>query len=132
MGYVIAILIIYFSLYLLWPRIKRWLARRAQKIMMNRMEDMMRSAAGMPPRDKKQQRRRREHTPDTEWSAPPRRPRTSRRGEPKIPKEYAVDVEYTEYKEFTSSTTILDDGNEISWHQENQVSDVEWVEVKEK
>lgn len=132
MGYVIAILIIYFSLWLLWPYIKRWLARRAQKIMMNRMEDMMRSAAGMPPRDKRQQRRRREHTGDTEWSEAPRRARTFHRGEPKIPKEYAVDVEYTEYKDFGTSTTILDDGNEISWHQENQVSDVEWIEVKDK
>lgn len=132
MGYVIAILIICFSLPLLWPYIKQWLVRRAQKIMMNRMEDMMRSAAGMPPRDKRQQRRRREHTGDTEWSEAPRRARTFRRGEPKIPKEYAVDVEYTEYKDFGTSTTILDDGNEISWHQENQVSDVEWIEVKDK
>ncbi len=53
---------------------------------------------------------------------------------PIIPPEYAQDVEYTETRTY-SSDTIIDkdkDGGHTRLQAESQVSDVEWVEIKDK
>lgn len=71
-------------------------------------------------------------------SAGSRNPRRGRKGakrdESIIPKEYAEDVEYVEIKEFTRvrEEEISADGKTKRVYTESQVSDAEWVEIKEK
>lgn len=52
-----------------------------------------------------------------------------RSDEPIIPKEYAVDVEFTEVKEY-SSDRFSASGEKMESYRESQVSDVEWEEIK--
>lgn len=120
---------------LCWPLIKKWTAR----FVANRTEDYIRKATGMPPRPgsreaKKQARR--DNTGARQQSTSSRSSRTSRstggrRTGPIIPKEYAVDVEFTETIDY-SETVIASDGRRTSAYSyhESQVSDVEWEEVK--
>ncbi len=106
--------------------------------MQHRAEDYLRRSMNMPPRpgsreDKKRKRQQRENpTPRSR-----QRRQQASAGEPLIPKEYAEDVEYVEIKDY-SETTIVEgtvskgkrkDSTE-NIRIENQVSDVEWVEVK--
>lgn len=55
-----------------------------------------------------------------------------RRRESVIPKEYAEDVEFVEIKEFTSVKEAYGPEKGKTIVTESQVSDAEWVEIKEK
>lgn len=121
---------------LLWPTVSRWIRAWVMRKVQAKTEDYLRSAMGMPPRDTGRNNRRKRRAEDP--AASRARPgATRRRGvrEPLIPKEYAVDVEYTEIKSYSSDTVIAPDRDQtdkIRIRQESQVSDAEWVEIKPK
>lgn len=135
-------IIILFIIFLLCRRwIYPWLAKRAQ----NRMEDYFRKAMGMPSR-KEEQKMRRNYADDNK-----RNSRSSRRknhnskhpnsDEPIIPKEYAVDVEFTEIKEFSQSEIPDPPKNKSYWskfssstsvHIDSQVEDADFTEIKDE
>ena len=48
-----------------------------------------------------------------------------------IPRDYAEDVEDVEIKEFSSKESVTADGEGIKYKLQEQVSDVEWVEIKD-
>lgn len=92
----------------------------------------MRNAMGMPPRDKSRQSSRqtsssgRSHYRGASTGQKRRQPS----GGPVIPKEYAEDVEYTEIRSYSEDTVIADDGGELHYASESQVSDAEILEIK--
>lgn len=51
---------------------------------------------------------------------------------PIIPPGYAQDVEYTETRTYASDTTVREDASGTTVTVEEQVSDVEFVEIKEQ
>ena len=125
-----------------WPWISRWL----RGYMARRAEDYLRRATGMPPRpgsreEKRQQRATRQNAAGTGNSSSnsyySRRSRSQKRAsrnpnEPIIPKEYAEDVEFVETKSYTETTIGETTGRNARQYAESQVSDVEFVEIKEK
>lgn len=124
------LLIIIFALWLLWPRIRngitRWILSRIQKQAFRYMHD----AAGVPPGDEKPREKKRRSSRRTSDQS---RPHTTPRSGPIIPKEYAVDAEFVEIHEYSSSTVIGEDthtGQTREWH-ESQVTDAEWVEIRD-
>lgn len=124
------LLIICIVLFLLWPTIKKWLAR----YMAHKTEDFIRSATGMPPRDKGRGRGSSapggaSYSREGRQRGPRRDPRQS--AEPIIPREYAEDVEFVESVEY-SETRIREDYADGSRRvvTESQVSDAEYVEIK--
>lgn len=124
------ILIIIFTLWLLWPRIRAFITRWALSRIQKRAFRYMRDAAGMPPEDEKprQKKRRSSHR-----SSDRPRPNAPAHPGPIIPKEYAVDAEFVEIHEYSSSTVIGEDprtGQTREWH-ESQVTDAEWVEIRD-
>lgn len=132
-------IIILLSLILIWmifgDRIKAWSQRR----MVDKMEDMFRQSMGMPTA-KEERRHRKQAEKEARRNNGFTRPssgsqsRDPFRQKPDsiLPKEYAEDVEFTEYKEYSSSTTIKseDSGTETEIKVESQVSDVEFTEIK--
>ncbi len=125
------ILIIIFGLWLLWPRIRRPITRWALGRLQKRAFRFMRDAAGMPPEeDSGKTKKKREKGGRDRQRAQTRR---YRRSGPLIPKEYAVDVEYVEIHDYSSTTVIGEDpvtGRKEEWH-ESQVTDAEWVEIRD-
>ncbi len=136
-------LIIIVALWLLWPIVTRWIRAWVMRKLQRQAEDYMRAATGMPPRDGSKRSRegsdkkRRERgageagASATGYYSRQRRARYDR-NEPLIPKEYAVDVEYVEIKEYSESVNIGPEGEKREtreWH-ESQVTDVEWTEIK--
>lgn len=120
----------------------------------NRTEDYLRKATGMPPRPGSREERRQQRasqqsqyrSSESEGSyyynssgysnGSAFRSRSRRRSryssnEPLIPREYAEDVEFVEIKSFSQSTIKETVETEKQYH-ESQVSDVEWVEIKQK
>lgn len=129
MTFLIVILIILAVLWLARP----WLQRKLQEMAMRRMENMMRNAMGMPPRDKQQKRTGRKSSADSGEAFYRRnnRRQAPADNDPIIPKEYAEDVEFTEYRSYSSDTVIAEDAADDSRIKiEEQVSDVEWEEIK--
>lgn len=144
MKFLVFILIL-ISLWLIFGRaIRAWIQRRAEE----KLADFLRAQMGMP--SAKEQRkaqkaaekaaRRNGASSGSYWTRPaqPRQPRYPS-GSPIIPKEYAVDVEFTEIREF-QQTTILDsassqsNSSSTSSHrkrikEEGQVSDVEYTDI---
>ncbi|MDE7343306.1 MAG: hypothetical protein K2N19_04740 [Muribaculaceae bacterium] len=144
MKFLVFILIL-ISLWLIFGRaIRAWIQRRAEE----KLADFLRAQMGMP--SAKEQRkaqkaaekaaRRNGESSGSYWTRPaqPRQPRYPS-GSPIIPKEYAVDVEFTEIREF-QQTTILDsaaakeNSSSTSSHrkrikEEGQVSDVEYTDI---
>ena len=124
-------LIILLILFLLWPRIIRWLRPFLQRWMMRRMENYVRKATGMPPRDSRRRsddrrdsRRRRDWQRAERWT--PEHPGRV------IPPEYAEDVEFTESIEYSSDRIETDkrhNGRNGGFKSESQVSDVEWEDI---
>ncbi|MDE7097136.1 MAG: hypothetical protein K2O47_06555, partial [Muribaculaceae bacterium] len=93
----------------------------------------MRRAMGMPPRDRSQSRSNRKESRQSSGYSTRRngsgaQTRRSYSG-PLIPKEYAVDVEYTEIRSYSTEETIASDGKHISYSVESQVSDAEIIEI---
>ncbi len=131
---VAVILIIFLVLFLLWPSIVRLLRPMIQRWMLRRVENVMRRATGIPPRDterkKSTKRKSRQKNPDWQKSASSS---SGHQKEPIIPREYAVDVEFTETVSYSAEETIGPDGHHterVSFRRETQVSDVEWEEIK--
>ncbi|MDE6668937.1 MAG: hypothetical protein K2K26_04535 [Muribaculaceae bacterium] len=136
------IIIILVALWLLWPVIWRLIQPAVQRYVARKTEDYIRRAAGMPPRSKQERSQKKENaeTHDTrgEWfydTGERRRRQQQRRSgrEPLIPKEYAVDVEFVEIRDYSSATVIGEDnsGRQQIYH-ESQVSDAEYVMIKPK
>lgn len=107
--------------------------------MARRAEDMVRRMAGMPSRKEEQRRRkrqekeRRNRTSNTD-NYGSRRYRDDDEEDGVVSmRHYAEDVEYSETKEL-SETTIVEDGGDGKRrvYRENQVSDAEYVEIKDK
>ena len=95
---------------------------------------------GMPPRDRTESRSRQRQSNaysgryssggySQEAYGGRRRNRGYSSG-PLIPKEYAVDVEYTEIRSYSSEETIASDGKSVRYAVESQVSDAEIIEIK--
>lgn len=107
------------------PVIHRWMARR--------MENFIRKAAGMPPRDKNERRREQREQRHNERQNTRHAYRTYGKGEPIIPKEYAEDVEFTETVRYSSDKDVASDGTRRASERtsaETQVSDAEWEEIR--
>ena len=128
------LILIVLGFWLLWPIISRWLRRQAA----NKAEDFIRNATGMPPRPgsrrarKEQKARANSHEGyNNGYYDSQRRKRKASADEPLIPKEYAEDVEFVETKDFSSDATNHKQNKKEIYH-EKQVSDAEWVEVKDK
>lgn len=139
MGNVIIILIIIFVAWPLvryvWFRwIQPWLIRRAS----NKMEDYIRAASGMPPREKKAHKSSSRRDDGQSYGRRRSQSAYSAGEGPLIPKEYAVDVEYTEIREYSSAIEITGEESHRRHRRhssggvniESQVSDVEYVEIK--
>lgn len=145
-------LIIVIIVIVCWPWISRWL----KTFLAHRTEDYLRKATGMPPRPGSREDRRRQRAsrqacgsqgdqpasssyssyssgPSSSYSRRSRQRSRTRRGydEPIIPPEYAEDVEFVEVKSFSETVIGSPAGNTRQFH-ESQVSDAEWVEVREK
>lgn len=129
-------LIFLLVLCLLWPFITKWLRGFAAR----RMEDTLRKMMGMPSRKEERRARSQSATGDSRQQSRRSRKGSSRsesfhrhEGEPIIPREYAEDVEFTETIDYSESTILEGkaDGTRREWH-ESQVSDAQYVEIKEK
>lgn len=122
-------LIIIIILVLLWPYIWRRLQPYIMRWGQRRAEDYMRQAMGMPPRDKrKSSAGSSRQTPPP----PPRGRKNARSSDEIIPKEYAEDVDFTEYHSYSEETVIADDNGTTTFRRESQVSDAEIIEIHEK
>ncbi|MBD5268608.1 MAG: hypothetical protein HDR48_05255 [Bacteroides sp.] len=111
-------------------RISQWLRARFYGY----VEDRFRQQMGMPTR-KEQRRREREAAKNPQS---PRRPKNPYHEHPDsiIPKEYAEDVEFTEYKEYSSDASVEkvenpDGSTSTRIRIEEQVSDVEYIEIRD-
>lgn len=118
------------------PLIRKWLMIFARR----RAEDFLRRQMGMPPRPGSRESRRNARAQDSrqQEQSSTRRRYWRRDTGPIIPREYAEDVEFVEYKDYSEETVV--EGTESASHRnrrktvdfksESQVSDVEWVEVR--
>ncbi len=115
--------------------------------MARKSEDMIRRMMGMPPREKQSTRQRKQRQPSSndEDSASSRRSRSQgfksrterrrRRNAQSVAalmQAVAVDVTFTEIREFSSTVIGEDGGATVSYAYEEQISDVTFVEIKEK
>lgn len=121
----LVILLIVIVIWIAGPYIRalfqRWLMRRLQKSFFK--------AAGIPDPEKERKNQKKKKKNDTHGSSHRRHQRTS--DEPIIPRDYAEDVEFTEYKEYTTETSIDESESRIRIHEEEQVSDVQFTEIKD-
>lgn len=124
------------GLWVIWPLAVRLLRPVVQRWAAHKAEDYIRRAAGMPPREKGKHKKPSAATDDTGDYARDFERRRQRRqqntGEPLIPKEYAVDVEYVEYKDRSETIEVAPDPKtgKPRFKAESQVSDAEYVMVK--
>ena len=113
-----------------------WIRRKAQQKMAEKVEDYLRSATGMPPREKKKKSRnpcrRQEEDDGASTYGTPRPHYGGRRADaPIIPNESARDGEYTGVKCYSCAAEIRDDGDNVAYRSQEQVEDAEWIEIKE-
>lgn len=122
-----------------WQRwVQPWLIRRATR----KMEDYLRAATGMPPREetRKKSKDTGRHAATGSGAVHGRSSYGGRADTwqgPLIPKEYAVDVEYVEVREYSSTVEITGSGSSRNERKqrvvaESQVSDVEYTEILTK
>ena len=137
MSGLLILILIFIGVPLLWRWLKPYVLRWAR----HRTEDYIRSQMGMPPRDKtksrSQQTRQRYSSSGSYssggYSSDPygrRRGGRTQSSGPLIPKEYAVDVEYTEIRSYSSEETIAAHGSGVRYTVESQVSDAEIIEIR--
>jgi len=109
--------------------------------MARRTEDMLRRMMGMPSRkDERRASRGAGASADTGGAQGSRKARTSGRRYHREPhadaaallKSVAVDVEYTEIREFGSDPVIGEESRQRHTYDEEQVSDVEYMEIRER
>ena len=125
-------LIILILLFLIWPLVRNPLSRWFQGFMSRRAEDMMRKAMGMPSR-KEERRRRQQQRARQEGSRRNRRDTGQTPPQPHpaaVMKSVAVDVEFTEIKEFDSESGSVTETQHEKIRIEEQISDAEYTEVK--
>lgn len=123
MAYILIIIIV---LVAIWPVLRPYVARWMQ----HRTEDTIRRMMGMPSRKEEKKARRRAEKEAQSNQASRRQYKSPHPQGPIIPKEYAEDVEYTEYKEYTRKETVIN-ADKTSFH-ESQVEDVEYKEVRKQ
>ena len=133
MSGLLILILIFIGVPLLWRWLKPYFFRWAQ----HRTEDYLRRQMGMPPRDRKKEResRRQSYASSGGYSSESYGGRHRGRGYsagPLIPKEYAVDVEYTEIRSYSSEETIASDGKTVRYTVESQVSDAEIIEIRKE
>lgn len=123
---IIIILLILISI-LFWPWIKRWIAQ----LIARRTEDMIRKMAGMPSRkeEEKMQRNKKKSQNNPYYSQ--HKPQNSQTPHQAM-QQYAEDIEFTEFKNFSSSTVIDEDPYKTQTWNETQITDVEFTEIKTK
>lgn len=132
MSGLLILILIFIGVPILW----RWLKPYFYRWMQRRTEDYVRNAMGMPPRDKTKKRSetRQSYSSSGSYTSGGSYGQRYRRGGyssgPLIPKEYAVDVEYTEIRSFSSEDTIASDGHTVKFKVESQVSDAEIIEIR--
>ncbi len=136
MSGLLILILIFIGVPFLWKWLKPYFFRWAQ----HRTEDYVRRQMGMPPRDRNNSRsqQRQSYASSSGYSQSAysqrayggqRRSRGYSSG-PLIPKEYAVDVEYTEIRSYSSEETIASDGKNVRYTIESQVSDAEIIEIR--
>lgn len=138
MSGLLILILIFIGVPFLWRWLKPYFFRWAQ----HRTEDYVRRQMGMPPRDRKKTRsqQRQSYSSSGGYSSENYSQETygSRRRSygsssgPLIPKEYAVDVEYTEIRSYSSDETIASDGKTVRYTVESQVSDAEIIEIRKE
>lgn len=120
--------IVFLLIALFGDRISRWF----NGFMQRRAEDALRRMMGMPSRkEERKARKRAERESGKNFdSRADSRSRDSRRGSDGhiIPPEYAEDVEFTEFRDFSASTQSSG-GTDVEYH-ESQVEEAEYVEIK--
>ena len=132
MSGLLILILIFIGVPILW----RWLKPYFFRWMQRRTEDYVRNAMGMPPRDKKKnsssEGRRQSYSSSGFYGAGSgyRRRSGYYSSGPIIPKEYAVDVEYTEIRSYSSDETVASDGKNVRYKVESQVSDAEIIEIR--
>lgn len=124
-------IIILVILVIAWPYITRW----GSQWLARRLRNRFRGAMGIPPEPKPHRETRSERKQrEAEEQARTRERRYAERAAgphtPIIPKEYAVDVEYTEYHEYSENTEIRSDDSGVHIVTESQVTDAEYVVIK--
>ena len=112
MSGLLILILIFIGVPIIWRWLKPYLFRWAQ----HRTEDYVRRQMGMPPRGRSAKK-------------PDRRKSYSHSSGPLIPKEYAVDVEYTEIRSYSSEERIASDGHSVRYTVESQGSDAEIIEI---
>lgn len=139
MSYIFAFILIAIIIWILFGQyIKRW----AQRRVMEKMEDAFRAQMGMPS-GKEERKRRRRAEKDAQRGGERRTGRktqwthhegNSQRGADSALqrlKEYAEDVEYVEYKEYSSTTVIAEETDDSGKRRkviiEEQVTDAEYT-----
>lgn len=134
MGIFLIILII---VLVCWPWISPYISRWIRNFMSRRAEDMMRRMMGMPSRKEERKKARRQESEKRKgaggYSSARGRKKSRHATHPaELMKKVAEDVEYVEIKEFESTTIIEDDGDTQRVYHEEQVTDVEYTEIKTK
>ena len=132
MGTALLIILVLGVLAIYWLRrhpekVQAWLARRLMKNMQRRMQEEQRRQEEAYRRHREEERQQRQQ------------PRSKHRREkghsgPIIPPEYAQDVEFTESRVYSSdkeATINTDSKGNTRIKVEEQVSDVEWEDVRE-
>lgn len=118
---------------MLWPLIWRGISALLRRFMARRAEDMMRRMMGMPSRKEEKRRKRGAKTHNQYSSRVYSEPagQSYRSDDPaRMMKKVAEDVEFTEIREFESKTTVDFDPKTNKLVVEEQVSDVEFTEIK--
>lgn len=141
-------LIILIILIVCWPWISRYLRRWVNGFMARRAEDMMRRMMGMPSRREEERRRkagRREKGREsgfrdagTDANPSSRRGGRRQRGHRQYPRGHvaamlqavAIDTDFIEIREFSSSTIAESDGQTVTFTYEEQITDVRFTEIK--
>lgn len=126
MNPLVIIIIIFFVLWLFRRPIRQFIYRKMAEIFARGLLKTM--GFREPERPKKKARRRSGARAEGGWQRPAGQRRGRRPNEPIIPKEYAVDVEFTEIKETVRTFKAGCDGD--SYEIQEQVSDAEWTEIK--
>lgn len=129
MGYFLLILILIF---ILWPLMREPVSRWFSGFMARRTEDMMRRMMGMPSRkeEKRQNKKRKERASASQKKTGRDSGKALKPHPAEMMKSVAEDVVFTEIKEFESRTIIESDGENTRIVVEEQITDVEYTEIK--
>lgn len=141
MGIALIILLVLAFLLIQWLRtnpatVQRWVARRMARHMQRQMEEQMRrqQQAAYSRRQAYNQGQNPGFNQGQSYSQARDNAQMERyyrrRQRHIIPPEYAVNVKFTETHEQRTETTRTASGKEETVRTESQVSDVEWVEIR--